>query len=224
MVVVENSNGIELIIYYSKIDDQVVNHQSTSTLIFNFSKEYLKAFNGENELILPLKKEKEIGIETELILQEILNTKHAGTIKNMFMESKAIALLLWFIKDEPIKLNSFESYSFLKKPYHREKILKAKDILLANIQSPPTIQQLALQVGINQCYLKKGFKNLFDITIFSFIQEQRIVKAKLLLTQTQEPIANIAERLGFSNSSNFTNAFKNITGLSPSEIRKNYLP
>ncbi len=226
MVVAKNDNGIELLIYYSGMDCQVAFDfiQSTSILIFNFSKEYLKAFGGDNELVLPLKKEKEICCNTQLILHEIFSTKHIGTLKNMFIESKAIDLLLCFMKCNAIKLNSCETCTFLKNPYDKEKILKAKDILLSNIQTPPTIPQLASQVGINQCYLKKGFKDLFDTTIFSFVQEQRIIKAKLLLTTTQEPISNIAELLGFSNPSNFTNAFKNFTGVLPSDLRNDLLP
>lgn len=226
MFIADNDNGLVLTVHYSEMDCRVALGfiQSTSILIFNFSKEYLKAFGGDNELVLPLRKEKEICCNTQLILHEIFNTKLIGTLKNMFIESKAIDLLLCFMKCNTIQLNSCETCKFLKNPIDKEKILKAKDILLSNIQTPPTIPELASQVGINQCYLKKGFKDLFDTTIFSFVQEQRIIKAKLLLTTTQEPIANIAELLGFSNQSNFTNAFKNFTGILPSDLRKDLLP
>ena len=226
MVVAENDKGIELIIYYSGLDRRVTSDfiQSTSILIFNFSKEYLKAFGGINELVLPLKKENEICCNTQIILNEIFTTKHIGTLKNMFIESKALDLLLCFMKSNADQLNSCENCTFLKNPYVKNKILKAKNILLDNIQTPPTIPQLASQVGVNQCYLKKGFKDLFDTTIFSFVQEQRILKAKQLLTTTQEPISNIAELLGYANPSNFTNAFKNFTGVLPSDLRKNILP
>ena len=226
VVVAENDKGIELIIYYSGLDRRVASDfiQSTSILIFNFSKEYLKAFGGINELVLPLKKENEICCNTQIILNEIFTTKHIGTLKNMFIESKALDLLLCFMKSNADQLNSCENCTFLKNPYVKNKILKAKNILLDNIQTPPTIPQLASQVGVNQCYLKKGFKDLFDTTIFSFVQEQRILKAKQLLTTTQEPISNIAELLGYANPSNFTNAFKNFTGVLPSDLRKNILP
>jgi len=226
VVVAENDKGIELIIYYSGVDRRGAAdfNQSTSILIFNFSKEYLKAFGGINELVLPLKKENEICCDTQIIVNEIFTAKHIGTLKNMFIESKALDLLLCFMKCNTVQLNDCETCTFLNNPYVKEKILKAKDILLSNIQTPPTIPQLASQVGINQCYLKKGFKDLFDTTIFSFVQEQRILKAKQLLTTTQEPISNIAELLGFSNPSNFTNAFKNFTGVLPSDLRKKLLP
>ena len=76
-------------------------------------------------------------------------------------------------------------------------------------------------VGINQCYLKKGFKDLFNTTIFAFVQEQRIARATHLLRQTSHSISEISDMVGFSNPSNFTNSYKSMTGLLPSQIRNN---
>ena len=46
--------------------------------------------------------------------------------------------------------------------------------------------------------------------------------AKSALSETTEPISQIAFRLGFSDAHNFSNAFHKITGLSPSEYRGSY--
>jgi len=128
------------------------------------------------------------------------------------------------MKCNAVQLNSCETCTFSKNPYDREKILNAKDILLSNIQTHPTIPQLATQVGINQRRVKKGLKELFNATIFSFVQEQRILKANQLLTTTQKPVSNISELPGFSGPSNFTCAFKNFAGVLPSDLRKDLLP
>jgi AraC-like DNA-binding protein len=42
-----------------------------------------------------------------------------------------------------------------------------------------------------------------------------------LLKTTNSSVSDIAEMVGFSNASNFSNAFKNYTGISPSELRNN---
>jgi len=127
--------------------------------------------------------------------------------------------LLCCIKSCTSDLKGCESCKFLKNPYERDKISQARKFLSDNLQNPPTIPVLAKMVGINECYLKKGFKDMYETTISGFIQEQRIQKAKLLLSTTQQSITEIAEEVGFSNSSNFTNAFKNFTGVLPSSIR-----
>ena len=214
-------NGIEMTVYFSDTNYQSLFdiNAKTNILSFNFSNEYLNSFGEYEHFNLPTDNNMAVCCTTQQILHEILNCKLSGLLKCMFFESKAIELLLCFMKCHSVILNSCESCKFLNNPYEKEKIIQAKDILLSDIQKPPTIPELAKLVSINQCYLKKGFKDIFNNTIFGYIQEQRIIKAKLLLTTTPISIAEIAEQVGFSNSSNFTNAFKNFTGILPSDMR-----
>lgn len=189
-------------------------------LTFLYNKDYLTSF-GLPYGNIPLPTEKELCCTSKLIVFEILKTKYSGHLKNMFIESKAIELLLCVIGCDMALEDKCSSCKFLLNPYEKEKIFEARDILLNNLENPPIIAELALQVGINQCYLKKGFKDIYDTSIYAFVQEQRIIKAKLLLKNTNHSIATIAEMIGFSNPSNFSNAFKNYTGVLPSEIRNN---
>lgn len=158
---------------------------------------------------------------THMILHDIINCKLTGTFRNMFLESKALALLLCFQKCNASMLPECESCKFLTKPIKKEKIIKARQILLSNLENPPTIPQLAREVGINQCYLKKGFKEIFNATIYNFVQEQRMLKAKLLLTTTSFTVSEVAEKIGFSSSSNFSSAFRRFTGISPKKLSQN---
>jgi len=89
--------------------------------------------------------------------------------------------------------------------------------VMINLPDPPTIPSLARMVHINECYLKKGFKEMFGTSVFDFVQQERIIKAKQLLRKNQHAIQDIALELGYSNASNFTNAFKKITSKSPSD-------
>jgi AraC-like DNA-binding protein len=138
----------------------------------------------------------------------------------MFLESKALGLLLCFQKCNTKAQTDCASCKFLVKPLEKDKIFKAKEIILSRLNNPPTIQELSLEVGINQCYLKKGFKEMFGITVYDFVQEQRMQKAKLLLTTTNHTVSQIADQIGFSSISNFSSAFKKHTGVFPSELQK----
>jgi AraC-like DNA-binding protein len=194
-------------------------------IVFVFDLDYLKTFSAPDKDFninqFPEFQIHEICCNTQMILHEIINCKLNGIFWKMFLESKALALLLCFEKCNVPNETDCASCKFLAKPLEKEKILNAKEILLSDLTNPPTIPELASRIGTNQCYLKKGFKELFGTTVYDFIQEQRMLKAKLLLTTTDYSVLQVAEEIGFSSVSNFSAAFKKITGVYPSELHKN---
>lgn len=155
-----------------------------------------------------------------LILQEIENNTYEKAFKQLYIQSKAIELLLINLEYvNNIIDNKCYGCKFLNQPIEKEKIIKAKEIIDSHQGTYPSLAVLSLWVGINQCYLKKGFKELFHKTISEYIGDIKLTKAKHLLVTTDTSIQEIAHKLGYSNSSNFSNAFKNQLGISPIEFR-----
>jgi AraC-like DNA-binding protein len=158
--------------------------------------------------------------KSQLILQEIEYSSYTGAFKNLFIQTKAIELLLINLNYiNNIIDNKCYGCKFLNQPLEKDKIVKAKEIIDLHQGTYPSIAVLSLWVGINQCYLKKGFKELFNQTISEYIGELKLTKAKHLLLTSDTSIQEIAHKLGYSNSSNFSNAFKNQLGVSPIEFR-----
>ena len=100
----------------------------------------------------------------------------------------------------------------------REKITRARAILLEHIGDPITIKELSRKVAINECYLKKGFKVMFGTTIFDFYQDQRMEHARYLLYEKGMTVSEVSAQLGYSSISHFSTAFKKHTGLKPCEL------
>ncbi len=208
----------------SKNPEDVIMHQ----IIFEFQDTYLQSFSaGENPLMekdfsrLGKGQNLPVCCNSQMMLQEIIKDKHKGIMQKIFLESKALGLLsctcLCYAETE----SSCSSCKFLGNSYDKEKILSAKEFILNNLDKTTTIDELSKEVGINQCYLKKGFKELFGSTIFDFVQEQRILKAKMMLANEDISVGEVAEAVGYSNISNFSNAFKKLTGISPKEVQRN---
>lgn len=107
---------------------------------------------------------------------------------------------------------------FLDNSSERDKMMEAYRIILDNLENPMTIRELSRQVGINECYLKKGFKATFGKTIHEFQQIKRIEKAKDLLLQGKYPINEVAFMMGFGSPSHFSSTFKKIAGMKPCEL------
>ena len=115
------------------------------------------------------------------------------------------------------EVDSFQC-KFLANEQDREKIVKAREILLQHIGEPLTIKELSRKVAINECYLKKGFKELFGTTIFDFYQSQRMEHARYLLYEKGLSVTEVSMLLGYSSISHFSTAFKKHTGLKPCEL------
>ncbi|HNR20966.1 MAG TPA: AraC family transcriptional regulator [Bacteroidia bacterium] len=190
---------------------------------FTYNKSYLQSFDNNIQIdsfFAAPEFEQDICCNTQLILHEISTAKWTGALQKIFLESKALALLMCFKKaNTTTQLPDCTSCKFLNKPIEKEKILKAREIILSRISSPPTIQELSLEIGMNQCYLKKGFKEVFSVTVYDFIITERMNKAKMLLLSSDLSVSEIAGVIGFSSVSSFSNAFKKFAGVFPSELQ-----
>lgn len=96
------------------------------------------------------------------------------------------------------------------------------DYISWHIQENLRISEIAAHFGYNEKYLTTFFKKHAGITLKQHILQTKADVAKYSLSETTRPISQIAYSLGFSDAHNFSNAFKKVTGLSPSEYRAGY--
>jgi AraC-like DNA-binding protein len=83
------------------------------------------------------------------------------------------------------------------------------------------LDDIANDLFITKEHLSRLFKKEMGITISEYIIKTKILEAKNLLKETDYNILDIAVLLNYANSSHFSISFIKITGLSPSEYRKN---
>lgn len=156
-----------------------------------------------------------------------------SALHTLFNESASKNYIEIFKKQEALITlirRAFESYivtddasqlpacSFLAANAERDKVLHTHNLILSNLDQPFTIRTLSRLVGMNECYLKKGFKAMYGKTIHEFQQTKRIEKAKELLSNGQLTVNEVAFKMGYSSPSHFSTAFKKITGMKPCEL------
>jgi AraC family transcriptional regulator len=156
---------------------------------------------------------------TRLVLESLLNHNYTDSLEDIYVNAQTQMLLLYSLEcmlgdKEP------EGFSckFLANEADRSKIIRARELLLENIGEPVTIKELSRKVAINECYLKKGFKEMFGTTIFDFYQSQRMEHARYLLYEKGLSVTDVSMLLGYSSISHFSTAFKKHTGLKPCEL------
>jgi AraC family transcriptional regulator len=156
---------------------------------------------------------------TRLVLEALLNHSYTGSMENIFVNAQSQMLLLYSLECM-VGEREVEGFQckFLANEADREKIIRAREILLSQIGEPLTIKALSRKVAINECYLKKGFKEMFGTTIFDFYQGQRMEHARYLLYEKGLSVTEVSVMLGYSSISHFSTAFKKHTGLKPCEL------
>ena len=157
--------------------------------------------------------------KTRMVLEGVLNHTYSDSLENIYINAQTQMLLLYSLdcmlgEKEMDVVNC----KFLANEADREKIIKAREILVQHIGEPITIKELSRKVAINECYLKKGFKELFGTTVFDFYQSQRMEHAKYLLYEKGLSVTEVSLLLGYSSISHFSTAFKKHTGLKPCEL------
>lgn len=95
------------------------------------------------------------------------------------------------------------------------------DLIINNLENElPGLKELAHQMGTNEYKLKYGFKQLYGTTVFRFLIQERLRKAKTLIQHSNLSLKRIAHMTGFKSTTHFSRAFKEKYGLSPSALRK----
>ncbi|MEO6819848.1 MAG: AraC family transcriptional regulator [Ginsengibacter sp.] len=155
---------------------------------------------------------------TRTVLDQLMNHSYTDSMENIFINAQTQMLLLYSMDCMAGEGEEVFSCKFLANEADREKIALAREILLQHIGEPLTIRELSRKAAINECYLKKGFKEMYGTTIFDFFQSQRMEHAKYLLYEKGLTVTDVSASLGYSSISHFSTAFKKHTGIKPCEL------
>lgn len=153
-----------------------------------------------------------------MIIHELMNVPQNRNLQRIFIEAKVLELLALQVEQSQSR-QTIKIKTVINSTQDLHKIHEAKEILVARADNPPTIYELAKMVGTNDFKLKKGFKEVFNNTIFGFLLDFKMEKARKLLRYTNKTTSEIADLLGYSHPGHFSNAFKKKYGVTPSALR-----
>ncbi|GAB3934740.1 helix-turn-helix domain-containing protein [Mucilaginibacter myungsuensis] len=149
------------------------------------------------------------------IIGMIIRHAGEGPFHRIMMIAKTLELLFMTMTNES-KPGEGTDQSKLP-PADRQKLDAARTLIGRDLQSPCTLIELAHKVGLNDFKLKKGFKELYGTTVFGYLTDLRMEKAKRMIASGQYTIGEIAHEVGYKNGHHFTVAFKKKFGHVPSK-------
>jgi AraC family transcriptional regulator, transcriptional activator of the genes for pyochelin and ferripyochelin receptors len=150
---------------------------------------------------------------------QIVNNPHQGRIGRIYLESKALELIALKL-EQVFQETRCETDNPPLSPEERERIYHARDMLIGRLQYPPSLRELAGQVGMSHARLSREFKKFFGCTVFEFLRRERLSYARMLIEEKPADLTWVAFESGFCSSSHFAASFLKAYGIRPSEYRK----
>jgi len=147
--------------------------------------------------------------EMERIVDAIFANQYSGKTKIMFFRSQITALLSHF----------FGQHNQDSKTEYRDKLNEVRDILISNLENPPSLTEISQQIGLNTTKLKKEFKAVFGVPVFKYLHNERLSTAHKLISEEQTTVQEAAWQVGYDSLSSFSNAFAKKFGYRPSQIK-----
>lgn len=148
-----------------------------------------------------------------IVLNQLMNFNLMPTIKSLYFKAKGYELLsLQFNRTGDAKV---EQCPFLSDEENILKIRRAKDIVISRMAEPPSLQELANEIGLSLKKLKEGFKQIYGDSVYSFLFDYKMEYARKLLDSGEYNVNEVGLKVGYSTASHFIASFRKKFGTTP---------
>jgi len=143
--------------------------------------------------------------------------KDANVIGRLYADSLAKVLAMQLVRRYSY-LNDLQTSRGGMAP---RKLRKAIEFITENLDQEQTVtlSAVAAAVGMSYFHFSRAFKQSMGISPNAYMTDQRIARAKRMLSETDLPIADIALRAGFASQSHFTTTFRKLVWTTPKAFR-----
>lgn len=99
-------------------------------------------------------------------------------------------------------------------------VARVRDFIQSNIGQRIALEDLAAVAGYSRFHFVRAFKHSTGVTPYGYVLRERVAAACNLLDHTALPIAEVAQRCGFSTHTHFSTRFREAIGQTPADYRR----
>ena len=158
--------------------------------------------------------DKELSPSEVLVLNQIFEDQKLNGMHNLYIKAKVYEVLSLYFSETS---NDEQSCPFLDSEANVERIKKAKQVVISNMADPPSLQEIADEVGLSLSKLKEGFKHIYGESVFNFLLDYKLEFARKQLLTKKYNVSEISLQVGYSTPSHFIAAFKKKYGTTPKQ-------
>ena len=154
---------------------------------------------------------------------DLQSTNLLDEVRNFAARGDPVSLRLRTMELFMLEINLFLKNKKNKKKYysrsHMDRVARIKKIIDENYYKNFTVEDLSARGGINSSYLKNIFRERYGNSIYSYKKSLRLSKAETMLIETELPVYEIVQAVGYADAGKFAKAFKEHYFLTPFEYR-----
>lgn len=148
---------------------------------------------------------------------QMLGCPMTSTRRQLYIAGKALELLSMMMPDKTA--DAMGKNPLAARPFEIKRVHDARALLLADLQNPPAIPDLARDVGLNARRLSEVFREVFGETPYALLKSIRLDQARMSLESGALTVAQIAHRYGYQPA-HFSTEFKRRFGVPPAALLK----
>jgi AraC family transcriptional regulator len=203
--------------YRAEGDDLFLNVQIPTEFLRSIAQEAVELDPDRLELTTEFRV-RDPQLEQTLMLLRTELHKGGGWVGRLYVESLANILAVHLLREYSTTQPQIILY---EGGLGDRKILQISDYIQAHLDQDIKLADLAEVTGISQFHFSRLFKQSMGISPHQYLLQQRVEQAKYLLKNSKMAIAEIALQCGFNSQSHLGKSFRDITGITPSNYRKN---
>lgn len=166
--------------------------------------------------------EPQLGVSDEHIhhigMSLLCELKEANVVGRLYADSLATVLAMQLVR----RYSYLKDVNMSRGGMAPRRLRKAIEFINDNLDKEQTVALAAVAeaVGMSYFHFSRAFKQSMGVSPNVYMIEQRIGRAKRLLSETDLPIAEIALRVGFASQSHFTTTFRRLAWTTPKAFRE----
>ncbi len=187
--------------------------------------ENLAARNGLPPLIrdalqdgqLPILHMFEINRAVMRAAHDLLQPPYRGNMATLWRESKALELLTHQFD----RLGESAVVQPSITPRDLARVREAHHLLMTDLRTPPSLDELAALVRLAPRRLNQGFRHVYGMTVFEALLDARMKTAHRMICERRDiPLKHLAWMVGYNQLSNFISAYRRRFGVPPGQHRR----
>ncbi|NJM98384.1 MAG: helix-turn-helix transcriptional regulator [Phormidesmis sp. RL_2_1] len=157
------------------------------------------------------------------VVRQMIDCPFVGATKRLYMQGKVFELMTLQIEGAMIPGSDaankpmVDSQTRAMKPDTVARLHQAAAMVRSRLENPPSQTELAREIGMCERSLRRGFKQLFGMTIVAYLTQQRLQQAEQTLREGDCTVTEVANQVGYAHLGHFAAAFKKHFGITPSQ-------